>query len=1286
MEEELPLSTRQSLLWLDAQLHPRARYHNVIETVDIAGSIDAARIQRAWREVARSRDALAMRIDPGAPRQRLATTDPPDLAVIPIDEQALPAWLAARSVVDLHGDRHPWDAALLRIAHDRHVFYLCQDHAITDGTSQLLLVRELSDRVEGSVPATVPGFRDFLASEAAYVASDRSAVDREYWERKVARGAPPFRPYGRVRSSRSIALVRERERAPEGLGARLQSLATTDPFRTFGAPLARMVVFATGLAALVHRITGNPDVVLGVPFANRPTRFAGTCGLLMQQVFLRLQVEEGETFSSLARKVRAETLESIRHGHHCVSDRGLEYVTLNFLPQFPTRFAGLPCRMELLPAPTLGGDAAGEGDFRDTLGVHVRDFPDGNLEVDVDFHRDTFDLETRRRFRGQLLQVLAALAADSDQPVARVDLLDAEERGSVLRAAEGASPASPAHDLVDQLEAQVRRRPAHLAVEGPDGALSYARLEEVSNRLARRLRALGVGRGSRVGVALPRGVKELVTLLATTKAGGAYVPVDPAHPVDRVRVILGDAAPDVLVAPASSPLASNLPAGAVLLPLDDLEAAIDGFDGQRPAAEHAPDDLAYVLFTSGSTGRPKGVEITRGAFANFLRSMAHQPGLLESDRMLAVTTTTFDIAGLELFGPLSVGATTVIAGREAASDPRLLRAQLESGNITVMQATPTTWRLLLDAGWKGDGRIRVLCGGEPLSPETAARLLEAGGEVWNLYGPTETTVWSTVDRVGKGDRGITIGRPIDRTQVYVLDPALRPVPRGVVGEICIGGDGLAKGYLGRPDLTAERFVTAPDVLSGRRIYRTGDLGRLLEDDRFECLGRVDHQVKVRGFRIELGEIESALRAVPGVQEVVVAVAPQPGGDPLLVAYWTGDATREDLFERGKRSVPSYMVPSAYLRVDGFPLTPSGKLDRKALPPPGAEAIPGATTLRPRDDVEERVAAIWREILGIATVGVNQDFFALGGTSLSVIQLRARMEDLGVHLPLKAFFESPTIQGQLARVGRPGTPGEPVDVRLRRGRAGVPPLFCLLGIQLYQDIALELPGDRSVIGVHVPILTQGRCPPVADVARRYVEQIRAIQPHGPYHLAGLCFGGIVAYEAGRQLEGAGERVALVGILDGYLPSSVRVNRRARLVARVVMAAKNPSKALSRVRTHTRSMGRLLLHRMGAKLRRRQEPGAGPDSGDLSFDAPTIIEEVRRYEAVPRPIDARVAVFRATGVRSPTWMQFAPDLGWQRLASRVTIHVVDCQHLEIVRNPNARVVAVALASQMEDSFDG
>lgn len=833
---------------------------------------------------------------------------------------------------------------------------------------------------------------------------------------------------------------------------------------------------------------------------------------------------------------------------------------------------------------------------------------------------------------------------------------------------------SIAPDPLEQLAAVVARRGSHVAAKSVDGSLTYAELERVSNQLAHKLRALGVGRDARVGISLSRGVNELVTMLAVAKAGGAYVPLVPSYPIERLRAIVDDAAPQVMVVHPGSPLAAEH--GARVLVLDDLESITAGAPTTRPSVRLDGDQLAYVMFTSGSTGRPKGVEITRGAFANFLRSMAHTPGLHEDDRLLAITTTGFDIAGLELFGPLWVGATVDIADFETARDPRLLRRMLEQGDYTVMQATPAMWRLLLDIGWKGDGRLRMLCGGEAMPPTLAERLLAAGGELWNMYGPTETTVWSSLERITAHTERITIGVPIDDTQLYLLDESGRPID-GDEGEIGIGGRGVARGYRGQPHLTAERFVQHPD--GSDRIYRTGDLGRRLPDGRFEWLGRLDQQVKIRGNRIELGEIESTLRSVTGVVDALVLADRRSEGDPRLIAYWVGSAKREALLEAAKRSLPPYMVPASWVLLEAFPMNTNGKVDRKQLPLPEA-VIDEAAPHRSMSDTEARIAAVWRDLLGLADVPVDEDFFTLGGTSVLATQVILQLEQqLGLEISLRTFFEARTVEKLAACVGDDAARAGPVVVWLRHGHPDRTPLFCLFGLNVYQELAHALGGSRHVIGAHVPFrYVPGRdpLPAITEIGRRYVSLVRSHQPHGPYDLLGLCFGGIVAYEVARQLEAAGERVSTVTVIDAVLPSAIRIDRgkRVRSAVDAMRRAWHQPGGLERM---LRRHGSALADRvpMLAQLRQVGQRSALPI--DLPIDGPEVEQEIRRFAAAQRKLDARLVLVRATAEVPPQWMHIDADYGWAGRAAQLDVIDIPADHLGVLQDPWVSALATALA---------
>jgi amino acid adenylation domain-containing protein len=1279
-----PLSERQALFWLDEQLFPGARQNDLALTARVTGPLDLSRFQAAWGRCVAVFDALRLTVDRVRPEQAWdgELLDPLPVVHLAVGAAAVPAWIAARAASPLWGQRRLWDAALLVVGAEEHLFYFRQHHIIADGTSLVRLIERLAACYQGAEPVAPPSFRNGLALQAEYRGSGAYRRDQAYWETKLGRSFPGLRPYGQQRAGTSLALDRRPAPTSPATIARLRALAARAPFLSPDPGAPSLVVMATGLAAFLARVTESREVTLGVSLANRPPTFSGSFGLFMQQLFLRVEVDPNDSLISLGARVAEEARAAVTHQRACVSRRDIEHVSLDLLPALPTRFADLALEVQIGATAAFPGMTGNGGNERGTFGVQVHEpGPDGGgaSETLLDFHAATFSAEQERRAVSHFSRVLDGLASNPEARLDSVDLLDGDERREVRRATRGADPGDDGPDLIAKIEETAARSPQAPAVEAPDATLSFADLDRLTNQLAHRLQSLGVGPEARVGVSLPRGAAELCTMLATLKAGGAYVPLDPSYPLERLRAIVEDAAPGLMVVHPGSPFATPTPGGPRVLVLEDVFRAAQGFERPAPVGRVDPRQCAYILFTSGSTGRPKGVEIPRAALSNFLRSMAHTPGLREGERLLAITTSSFDISGLELLLPPWVGATVVIADRETAIDPRRLRQKLERSAIDVMQATPATWRLLLEAGWTGGGSLRKLCGGEAMSPELAARLLATGGELWNMYGPTETTIWSSLERIAAGTSRITIGRPIDRTQIYVLDPSQNPVPSGVVGEIHIGGSGLARGYRGRADLTAERFVQDPHGPPGDRLYRTGDLGRQLDDGRFECLGRIDHQVKIRGFRIELGEIESVLRAVPLVEEALVVADRNGAGDARLLAYWIGGADRDALLQAAREKLPAYMLPSAFTRLAAFPLGPSGKIDQRNLPRPEAVEIP-MLGRPPSTEKERRIANIWVIILDLPQVGVDQDFFALGGTSIQAIEICARIEqDLGVEAPLRIFFESPTVAGMAARIGESFSADDPIVVELGSGPGGRPALFCLLGISVYRDLALALRGDRTVIGMHVPRrYVPGREPPptLPDVAAAYVDQIRRRQPHGPYLLAGLCFGGVVAYEVARQLEAAGEEVSLVAVLDAVLPRGIRLDQRRRLSAYLGLAVRNPKRLAVAMREKAA--------RLFARLPTFHElPSSSIPETAEAVDLPVDGPEADKLFAVgPRPSSraSRLLIVRATNEPTPAWVTVARDNGWTGLTKRLFVRDVAATHLELLTPPNAAVVAAAIVQAL------
>ncbi len=652
------------------------------------------------------------------------------------------------------------------------------------------------------------------------------------------------------------------------------------------------------------------------------------------------------------------------------------------------------------------------------------------------YNPDLFDPTTIARLADHFQNLLGGITATPDHPLSAIPLISEAERVlfDKVNATKAEYPRNLClHQLIEQ---QTERTPDSIAVVFHDQQWTYCELEEHANAIAAFLRSLGVGPDTLVGLCVERSPHMLAALLGIHKAGGAYIPLDPTFPLERLTFMLDDSSATVLVTQTSLTALFPEYSGKVVLLDEYMNLRSSEINNQSrltlpprsiPSSKNNserndPSNLAYVLYTSGSTGKPKGVMIPHRALINFLTSMQDQPGLNSDDVMLAVTTLSFDIAGLELYLPLVTGAKVVIADRETASDPSLLMKEIERCGATVMQATPATWRMLIDAGWQGKIDLKILCGGEALFADLADQLLERGNELWNLYGPTETTIWSTIYHIEKSRRDVStggtvpIGHPIANTQIHILDSNLRPVPLGVIGDLYIGGDGLSRGYLNYPELTSERFINNPFDPSSV-IYKTGDIARYLSDGNVEFLGRSDQQVKVRGYRIETGEVEVALAGHPAVQQAVVVARKENSSDASLVAYVV-PAEDEKEADPGqlraflRKKLPDYMIPSTFVPLDVLPMTPNGKVDRRALLALSHDRYAQrADYVAPQTLNEQAIANLCAEVLDLERVGLHDNFFDLGGNSLIATRLVFQLQEhFQVRLPLMRLFETPTVAG------------------------------------------------------------------------------------------------------------------------------------------------------------------------------------------------------------------------------------------------------------------------------------
>jgi amino acid adenylation domain-containing protein len=1020
--ERAPLSLMQQRLWYIEQLQPGRVVYNTPSAHRLRGPMNAVAFESALRETVRRQPILRTSIEPDDTSAFQRIHAEVEVSLLPLEDlSGLP--IPERDIALQHRldalSAEPFDLAvaplfrahLFRLSELDHVFFFMAHHIIWDGWSFDILYEELSHEYaaicanrQPSLAALSVEYGDFSAWHREWMRGDELIRQLDHWKQRLSGDIAPL----------DLMADRPRPARMSGEGATewiCLPPASVQALRALGqrAEATLFMVLLTVYCILLVRLSGQREVVIGTPVRGRDAAdLEPVMGFFVNALPLRVQIDPQASFLDVLLAVREVVLDAFAS-----PDVPFEHLVQSLkLPRDDSRpaiYQAMFSFQDVRQRPGAWGDLQHEHlplfqhGAADDIGLWFIE-QDGGLLGGLTYNTDIFTADTAARFRGRYETLIASALVDPQQPVAQMPLLSAQER-DLYAQWNATATAMPALSLHGLFEAQCDRQPQRTAVRHADETATYAQLDARANRIAHLLRARGIGRGALVGVAVDRGIDLMASLLGVLKAGAGYVPLDPAFPSGRMGYMIEDAKVALLLTERA--FASRFAAyGVPIFELDDACAQLDALPSTRPApdaADAAADSIAYVIYTSGSTGQPKGVEIPHRAVVNFLSSMIERPGLRANDRLLAITTLSFDIAVLELFGPLCVGAEVVLVAREEAMDGETIAASLLASQATLMQATPATWRVLLQSGWTGQLGLRALCGGEPLTPDVAASLLACCDEVWNLYGPTETTVWSTCWRV-EPDVPISIGTPIANTTIDILDAQQQPCPIGVPGEICIGGAGVALGYHHQPALTAERFVADA---GGVRRYRTGDRGRWLANGTLEHLGRLDFQVKIRGFRIELGEIEATARRDVAVADCVAVTHDVSAHDRRLVLYVASNEAEVTLLPRLREqlaaSLPGYMQPQHVVWLAMLPKTPNGKIDRKALPPPAVHsAVVSAQDMAAQlaDPRQRYLASVWCDLIGIDHVRARDNFLDLGGHSLLAVEMAARVRrETGVRLNL-----------------------------------------------------------------------------------------------------------------------------------------------------------------------------------------------------------------------------------------------------------------------------------------------
>lgn len=1317
-----PLSFAQERFWFEQSLHPQTRAYNLTATCQVTEvPVDLETLKHALHVLVGRHEILRTRfieVD-GVPAQKVLENPPNsietyDFTKLKVDEHAK----AVRTTIRDFGARsfdlasgQPFRVALIRHTDQSSTLIVSAHHIVCDGWSLGIFFRELRSLYESILYdrlAVLPGlpvqYSDYAAWEKSRLSPAFLELQLEYWRKKL-KDAPTSNNFP-LDHPRRPALHHQASYCPFQF-----DVDTTESLRRLAQDSAAtpFMVLLSIYKALLSRYANQDTIVVGTPVSTRTTSMLeGLIGCFINTHLLRTDLTQEMTARELVNRVRTATIESLAH-----ADVPFELLVREVLPKRHAPFLQpFEHAFILLNTPMAQDYEVVSGGTALDMTLYMWEVQ-GKFHGSLEYDGALFDRATMASFVGCFENLARSMASRPDAPFRQFALVTPSQSEKWFSAYDGVTMEIPGECTHQWIERQANAFPNEIAIITERESLSYREMWTRSSQLAQRLVLLGLKKGDLVGLCVNRSEDLVIAPLAIWQAGGAYVPLDPEFPAARLGSMLEDAHVSLLI--TETGLLKRLPGKLPTIICLDKEQSIRTQESVTLPRHSEPDDLAYVIYTSGSEGAPKGVEICHRSLVNLLSSVRREPGILAQDCLLAVTTLSFDISALELFLPLVSGAKVVIAPNASVADGFALASMLHDFDVTIMQATPITWRLLLESGWKGKPGLKILCGGEALPRDLAEQLVAVGADLWNLYGPTETTIWSTVTRITSPVERIAIGHPIANTQVCVLDEQGQPVPFGMAGELFIGGAGLARGYKGREVLTSERFTSRTDVHAGKRMYRTGDLVRRLSDGSLEYLARLDQQVKIRGVRIELGEIEAALQRHPSVAQAIVTLRENERGEKRLVAHWTARSGAlsdpADLRKSLRNLLPDAMIPREFVRTDNLPQTLNRKVDRKALSgdnlPRKSEEVSedhrtdqgmarpgegGNSFGAPADYVEVILSEIWREVLEIDRVGINDNFFELGGHSLLAARVVSRIRTmLEIELPLKSIFADPTIAGLASHISfEPSTRRYSYECDLQAWKRLVPvqpkgnatPLFFLAGYHQPDGPLLFLSNLIPHLGENQPVFgfrprwmdEQGAdYASVEEIAHDYLSELRQIQPRGPYLLGGNCVEGIAVLEIARLLAEEGEEVRLIVLLDTELPSRKRIRE----------------KDISSYRNRLGHVGEVLagLVQHGPRLQAIREL-AGRKlgiSGSEEVRANDRFHQQRTrywrllYRHIPQVWNGRITL-----IGNQLDLDRDPDLGWTGFSkSQVDIYAVPGSH-ETMMTATGRDVARIIRRSIDEAF--
>ncbi len=1156
-----PASPGQMRLWFLENFEPGNRAYNLPFDYHIKGELDESILEKTIDLLIERHESLRTVIQSsgGEPFQKVLEHIPFHLKVENLehltneDKDALTAQYSKENemhIFDL-GKGPLFICRLVKISVTESILLINMHHAISDGWSVKILVDEMgliytALKQQKPVPLSQLPITntDHSVWQNNWLKSEACKKQLDYWMGEL-NGVPELlqlpmdfpRPKNQTYDGDEVQFTIDQDIT--------QQLVNFSKKHDGSLFVTLLSIFNT----LISRYSSQEEFVIGIPISGRIyEEEESLVGMVINNFPLRITPLDQMTFPEMFEMCMKKFYQAYENQLLPI-DRIVEELKITRTPNISPLFQVMFNLLDMFDKEISLADSKMEVIDRRRhisqfdLSLHIYETKK-TLNCVLEYNTNLFKRSRIERMAGHFLEMVKSLMIEPEQKLKNIPILTEKEKEVILGEWNATTVEFPREKCIHQLfEDQVLKTPNITAIRDDRKKVTYTELNEKSNKLARYLHDSGAVEGSLVSICMERSTDILVALLAVLKAGCTYIPLDPIYPKDRLALILEDGNPALMI--TEKKLLESLPQTKTKnIFIEEFEAYKD-YSGENTDFSVTPNTVAYLIYTSGSTGKPKGVQLEHFSVVNFLASMAKQPGITPEDVILAVTTISFDIAGLEMYLPILYGASIFIASQETSMNPDLLIQKIEESKATILQATPVTFRMLNSAEWKGAKGLKILCGGEAMPKELAYDLISKCGELWNMYGPTETTVWSTVEKVEINENDkigyINLGRPIDNTFIYVLNTEFQPVPIGYPGELFIGGDGLARGYFNLPAMTQEKFLPDPfSDIPGARMYRTGDLVQQTEEGKLEFLNRVDSQVKIRGFRIELGEIESAISQYSTIKNNVTIVREDTLGDKKLVAYIIKEEEEIDIAELRmflKTKIPDYMVPSAFVFIDQFPLTPNGKIDRKVLPSPVEAPQQAKDYIEPNTETEKKLAAIWSDVLKIKQIGTDEDFFEIGGHSMVAVTLMVKIEkQLGVRLPLAILFDHSNIHDMALLIDKKSEQvnwGSLVPIRSKGTKK---PLYLVhgagLNLLLYTTIVAGLDPDQPVFGLQAKGLDGVDEPlyTIEEIAAYYNEEILKIDQSGSYALAGFSMGGQLAYEMAKQLVEAGYKVSFLGVFD------------------------------------------------------------------------------------------------------------------------------------------------------------